>query len=143
MNFRNLIFELFFFILISNYKIYSQECEYYKVKDIDSTKSYYLILVNKNEIKYLIVSTKKLIKQNRRISISESFYFKLLKGNLMKDLPLNKEDIPTSLMIEGKVIWTNKDDFNVYTTKNLKGLNYVKRCDCPDRSDMNKFSRER
>ncbi len=131
MNYRKLIFKLLLLILISNYKIYSQECESYKVMEIDSTKSYYLILVNKNEIKSLIVSSKKRTKPNNRISISKSFYFKLLKSNLTKDFPINLTSTSTSLIIEGKVIWRNKDDFNVYTTKNLKGLNYVKKCDCP------------
>jgi hypothetical protein len=131
MKHRNLIFKLLLLILISNYKIYSQECESYKVMEIDSTKSYYLILVNKNEIKSLIVSSKKRTRPKNRISISKSFNFKLLKSNLTKDIPINLIDIPKSLIIEGKVIWTSKDDFNVYTTKNLKGLNYVKKCDCP------------
>jgi len=131
MKYRNLIFELLLLILISNYKIYSQECESYKVMEIDSTKSYYLILVNKNEIKSLIVSSKKRTKPNNRISISKSYNFKLLKSYLTKDIPINLIDIPKSLIIEGKVIWTSKDDFNVYSTKNLKGLNYVKKCDCP------------
>lgn len=135
MKYRNLIFELLLFILISNYKIYSQECESYKVMEIDSTKSYYLILVNKSEIKSLIVSPKKRTKPNNRISISKIFNFKLLKSNLTKDIPINLIDIPKSLVIEGKVIWTSKDDFNIYTTKNLKGLNYIKKCDCqPDGS---------
>ena len=99
--------------------------------EIDSTKSYYLILVNKNEIKSLIVSSKKRTKPNNRISISKSYNFKLFKSYLTKDIPINLIDIPKSLIIEGKVIWTSKDDFNVYSTKNLKGLNYVKKCDCP------------
>ena len=138
MNYRNLIFELLFLLLISNYKIYSQECASYKVMNIDSTKSYYFILVKSNEIKSLIVSSKGRVKPNRKISISESFCFKLLKSKWIKELPLNLENIPTSLIIEGKVIWTNKDDFGIYTTKNLKGLNYLKRCNCPDGSHITK-----
>ncbi|GEM_PF-2770324 len=130
MNFKNLILGLIFLLFISNYKIYSQEDESYRVMNIDSTESYYLILVKKNERKYLIASSKKRIKPHRRILLSESYCFKLMNHKWIEELPLNMMEVHTSLVIEGKTIWTTEDDYSVYSTKNLKGLNYVKRCGC-------------
>jgi hypothetical protein len=98
--------------------------------NIDSTESYYLILVKKNERKYLIASSKKRIKPHRRILLSESYCFKLMNHKWIEELPLNMMEVHTSLVIEGKTIWTTEDDYSVYSTKNLKGLNYVKRCGC-------------
>jgi hypothetical protein len=132
MNFKKLVFALLFLLFISNYKIYSQECESYRVMNIDSTESYYLILVKKNEKKFLIVSSKKRIKPHRKILPSKNYCFKLLKHNWMKELPLNVSDIPTSLVIEGKTIRSTEDNYSVYSTKNLKGLNYTKRRGCPN-----------
>ncbi|PIQ18037.1 MAG: hypothetical protein COW66_08580 [Flavobacteriaceae bacterium CG18_big_fil_WC_8_21_14_2_50_34_36] len=100
--------------------------------NIDSTESYYLILVKKNERKYLIVSSKKRLKPHRRILLSKSYCFKLLKHEWIEMLPLNMMDGNTELVIEDKTIWSTKDDYSVYRTKNLKGLNYVKRWGCPN-----------
>lgn len=130
MNIKSLIFYLLIFLFITNFKIYSQECESYRVMDIDSTESYYLIKVEKNEIKYLIVSSKRPIKPRRRIIISQSYNFKLLEHKWIEELPLNMMDAHTSLVVEDKTIWSTEDDYSVYKTKNLKGLNYVNRCSC-------------
>ncbi|OYQ49649.1 hypothetical protein [Flavobacterium aurantiibacter] len=128
---RNLILQVIFLFILSYQKTQAQECRSYKVINIDSTKSYYLILVKNEDVKSLIISSKRRVKSNQKIAISKSYYLKLSKSKLLKDLPHNFEEIPTKLMFEGKLIWTNKDDFSVYSTKNLKGLNYVKKCHCP------------
>lgn len=130
MNFKNLIFCFSFFILICSNKFYSQECESYRVVNIDSTNSFYLIMVEKNEIEYLIVSSKKTIKPQRRINLSKSYNFKLLEHKWIEELPLNMREGATSIVIEGKTIWSTEDDYSVYRTKNLKGLNYVSRHGC-------------
>lgn len=130
MNFKNIFIYFTILLFISNFKIYSQECESYRVMNIDSTESYYLILVEKNEIKYLIVSSKKRTKSHRRIKLSESYNFKLLEHKWIEELPLNMRHGRTSLVIEGKTIWSTEDDYSVYRTKNLKGLNYIRKRGC-------------
>lgn len=131
MKYKNLFFCLILLSFTPN-EIYSQTCESYRVTDIDSTENYFLISVVKNERKFLIVSSKKRIKPHRRILLSENYCFRLIKHKWIEDTPLKilVSDIPTSLVIEGKTIWSTEDDYDVYNTKNLKGLNYVKRCRC-------------
>ncbi|SDX31083.1 hypothetical protein [Aequorivita viscosa] len=132
MNFKGLVFGFLFFLIISNGQVYSQQCHSYRVINIDSTENYYLISVERNHRKFLIVSLKKPMKPQRKILLSESYCFQLLKHKWMQELPVNVSDIPTSLIIEGKTIWSTEDDYSVYSTKNLKGLNYVKRGSCPN-----------
>jgi hypothetical protein len=102
------------------------------VINIDSTENYYVISVERKHKVFLIVSLKKPMKPHRKILLSESYCFQLLKHKWMQDLPVNVSEIPTSLIVEGKTIWRTEDDYSVYSTKNLKGLNYVKRGSCPN-----------
>lgn len=134
MNFKNLIF-FYFFILISINNSYSQQCESYRVINIDSTNSYYLIMVEKNEIEYLIVSSKRTIKPQCKINLFESYNFKLLEHKWIEELSHNMKVGATSIVVEGKTIWSTEDDYSVYRTKNLKGLNYIRKRGCTNKSN--------
>lgn len=118
---------LVFFTVIFNIDIHSQKCETYEVMKIDSTKQHYIISVEKQGEKSLILSLKRKVKKKDIIVVGNSYRFKLSKNDWTQRFP---PDLPNTLVIDGKAIWDNNDDYKVYSTKNLRGLKYVKKCNC-------------
>jgi len=113
------------------YEVSSQECNLYEVIKIDSTDNYFLITLEKEKEVFLVVSSKKRIKKRKEIKVKESYCFKLTVHNWQSEMPRNLTNV--SIAIEDKVIWSSEDNYNLYQTKNLKGLNYKKKCDCHSR----------
>src|SRR5690606_21811707 len=125
---------LFFALnLIVGYEVAAQECNQYEVIKIDSTDNYFLITLEKEKETFLVISSKKRIKSRKAIKVKESYYFKLAEHKWQSEIPRNLIDIPKSIAIGDKVIWSSEGNYSLYQTKNLKGLNYIKKCDCPSR----------
>jgi|SRR5690554_785890 len=125
---------LLFFMLniVVGFKTFAQECNLYEVAKIDSAHDYFLITIQKENKNFLIISPKKKFKNKKAIETNKSYYFKLTEHEWLNEMPENLIDIPHSIeiAIQDTVIWNNGMDYKLYETKNLKGLNYVKRRDC-------------
>jgi len=103
----------------------SQNCLKYKVVDIDSTKSTYLIKVKHKKYKGLIESPKKnlsSVKGDKKIIVGKSYKLNLSKSSLITDHTIYSS---RSVHIDDKKMWTTESDFDLLTTKDLNGLYLV------------------
>ncbi|MBL7869533.1 MAG: hypothetical protein JNM71_16075 [Flavobacterium lindanitolerans] len=115
-------------VLFSTF-VHSQEYQRYKVVNIDSTISSYVITVKscnkKNIIKKALVLTSKtdtVFKNVRKIKVGSTFKLKL--EEIFTDVTSNLNS--TSLIIDNILVWKRDDDFRIYSSDNIKGLNYFK-----------------
>ncbi|WP_430967049.1 hypothetical protein [Spongiimicrobium sp. 2-473A-2-J] len=99
----------------------SQDCLKYKVVDIDSTKSTYLIKVKHKYYKGLIESPRKNLsstKSDKRIVVGKTYKLNLDKSNLTsRELGTNN-----NIYIDDKKVWSTDSDFDLFVTKGLNGL---------------------
>ncbi|WP_394748245.1 hypothetical protein [Spongiimicrobium salis] len=111
--------------------LYAQKCDTkYKITKIDSTEGNYLIYAQKAKTKLLIISSKETVmsnyenKSNGNIKIGKRYKMKLHEFKLeFASLP---PEITPTLTIDNKQVWKKGDDFNVFFSRNLIGLYYVR-----------------
>lgn len=102
----------------------SQNCDKFKVESIDSTTNNYIIDLTLASKRYVVISTKeKPENQLDKIEVGKKYKFELIKSNLTDNFQIDKN---FRVNIEGKNVWKNGDDFEIYFTENLIGLYYIK-----------------
>ncbi len=120
---KNIKFVLVVVIIIQFQNIYSQHSEKYKITDIDSTTSNYIVSLKKGNVKSIVISPKfdTLVAKNK-IQVGKRYRL-ILDESTLKNL--SPPDKLNSIKIDGKVIWTIDDDFEIYFTDDLVGLHYT------------------
>lgn len=116
---RNILLIILFSTMYLN--IYSQEYISYSVIELDSTKNNYLITVENQNIKCLIVSSMNNASSGKKIEVGNSYSLKLSKTSIFKNIHY---DIDRNILIDDKIIWQKGDDYDVCFTDDLVGLFY-------------------
>ncbi|WP_411032055.1 hypothetical protein [Spongiimicrobium sp. 3-5] len=129
---RNLFFLMLFFVCSSFNMLFSQNCDKkYEVVKIDSTEGNYLVHIKRAKEKLLLISSKEDVRINNkiqmgdRIKVGGKYKFKLSEYDIkFASIP---PEMDQSLSIDGKMIWKKGDDFNLFVSKSLAGLYYIRK----------------
>ena len=105
----------------------SQDEKLYRVVKIDSTENNYIINLEENEIRYVVISQKsRKRRKKKRIVLGKEYRLNLVEFNLAGKFQLDKN---LSIVIDDKIIWEKGDNFKLYFCDDIKGL-YLKRKKC-------------
>lgn len=131
---RNKFYKITILIIVCFFStiLYSQnsneKSKKYKVIKIDSTENNYLIYVKKRKEKYLIISlneniSEKIKATHKKLRKNKKYKFKLK----LFDVKFTSMLEDNSVSVDSKVVWKKEDDFNLYLTRNLIGLHYLRK----------------
>ncbi|MEO9514050.1 MAG: hypothetical protein ABJN84_17810 [Flavobacteriaceae bacterium] len=120
-----------FFVCTSQNILFSQNCnKKYKVVKIDSTEGNYLVHIKKAKKTFLLISSKEDVRiadkigLGNKIEVGQRYRLKLLEyGVRFASIPPEMEQ---TLSIDGREVWKKGDDFDVFVSKNLAGLYYIR-----------------
>lgn len=134
---KNILFIIFFSSLLACSATLNRNKKEndYKIIDIDSINNYYLVYAKKEDSLFKIVSKKEEVKNAKKIELNKNYTLDLYSRkseaptiNGVKIAPINIIDIMCYNYENNTQICTDrkKGIYDLYSTKNLKGIYYIK-----------------